>query len=220
MLETLAQQAPPVLTGYAEQVLRRARRVRLRREVGAVAAAAAAVAAIAAGCVVMLARTITHPDGTVATPTTRAADPAAGPYAASITALARQMRAGQAGRWPVIYILDHTCVNVVGIPAAPAGSCGPRPLGGKLRHDLAQALRPYAPLAFVADPFSVISPDLTVIHGGVLIILGPVQLNGMHAQVPISIHHAGDGGEGLTYRLTGRNGHWRVIGTTGATWIS
>jgi hypothetical protein len=220
MLETLAGQAPPVRPGWAEHVFHIARRARRRRKVASLAAAAGAALGIGAVSLAVLASPATHPARMALTPSARAADPFAGPYAASITALARHMRGGQAGRWPVIYILDHTCVNVVGNPVAPAGACRPRPLGGKLRRDLAQALQPYAPVAFVADPFSVIMRDLTVIHGGVLIILGPVRLDGAHAQVPVSIHHAGDGGQGLTYRLADRNGRWTIIGTTGTMWIS
>src|SRR5450755_4089489 len=104
MLETLAQQAPPVRPGYAEQVFRSASRARLRRKLAALAAATATALGIAAVSVAILALPATNLPDAAATPTAPAADPAAGPYAVSITALARQMRRGQAGQWPVIYI--------------------------------------------------------------------------------------------------------------------
>lgn len=221
MLETLARQAPPVRPGWAEHVFHLARRARRRRKVASLAAAAGAAVGIGAVSVAALVGPPAHPGRPAPTPAAQAADPAAGPYAASITALARQMRRGLAGHWPVIFVLDHTCAQVADRPVA-AATCSPRPLGGKLRNELAKALITFARIEFVGDRAAVFGhgPCRTVIHGGLLVILGPVRLNGLHAEVPIAGLVDCLNGLGLTYRLAGHHGHWTIAGTTGTLWIS
>jgi hypothetical protein len=221
ILETLAEQAPPVRAGWPEHVFHLARRSRRRRKVASLSAAAGAALGIGAVSVTLLAGPAPHRGGTAPGPMARAQDPAAGPYAASIAALARQTRRGQAGQWPVIYILDHTCSNAAERPVT-AATCDAEPLSATLRHDLAKTLSTYGRSQFIADPAAVIGPGPcpTVIHGGIVIILGPVTLHATHARVPISDQIDCLNGQGFIYRLAERHGHWTIAGITGPSWIS
>jgi hypothetical protein len=221
ILEALAQQAPQPRPGWGEHVVHVARRARRRRKVAYLAAAIGSAAGIGAVSLGVLDGTAAQSGGAATAPAARAADPATGPYAASIIALAREMRRGLAGQWPVVFVLDRTCADVADHPVA-AATCSPRPLGAKLRHDLAKALMTFARIEFVANRAAVSGrgPCPTVIHDGLLVILGPVRLGGSRAQVPISGMVDCLNGLGLTYRLAGHHGRWTIEGTTGTLWVS
>jgi hypothetical protein len=80
---------------------------------------------------------------------------------AAVEALADRVREG-GPRWPILYVMDHTCANVV-TPAQR--NCDARALSASMRSDLALALAPYASVHFVAGRAEVTQPDLEVING-------------------------------------------------------
>lgn len=140
-------------------------------------------------------------------------------YAAAIQALADEVREG-GPPWPVLYVLDHTCANIVTPPGAAA--CGPQALSAVIRRDLTAALASYAPVQFITDGAEVTDPNagLVVANGGVQVNLGPMQLQDTQARVPLSVRRNGLNGRGVTYQLTRHGQTWRVGGTVGLAWIS
>jgi hypothetical protein len=218
MLELLAAQAPAPQPGHTDRVLAQARRTRLRHRVLGAGAAGAVVVALSVGAALVAPdRDRTPPF--VLTPATAAAQTSAEApaYVAAVRALAERVR-GTGPRWRVLYVLDHTCANVL----RPTGGtdCDPRSLPEPLRRELTAGLAGYAPVIFVADAGTVTGPDLTVRDGGAVVRLGPIRLAAAEAEVPLSVQHAGLGGEGLTYRVVRRGAQWRVEGTVGSGWIS
>jgi hypothetical protein len=241
MLELLAAEAPDPRPGYVDVVLVRARRARLRRRVTALGAGLGVVA------VALIVATLVAPPGdgrqrgasagtgpdttqvSTASPNTDqplTAD--AGAYAAAVKALADQVREG-GPQWPILYVLDHTCANVV---TPTQDKCDPQALSASAQRDLTAALATYAPVRFVADHPGVTGPNLEVVNGGVLVTLGRIQIHDNEALVPLSVRRNGLNGRGLTYRVTqgetkrsmsgGTQGAltWKVEGTVGGMWIS
>jgi hypothetical protein len=141
---------------------------------------------------------------------------AADAYVTAVRALAEQVREG-GPRWRVLYLLDHTCANVV---RPTHGSCAPRPLPGPLREELAAGLAPYAPVRFVADGAAVRGPGLVVKDGGALVTLGRIRVSGDVADVPLAVRQSGLNGRGATYHLIRHGGSWQIDGTVGPQWIS
>jgi len=227
LLDLLAAEAPEPAPDHAERLLLQARHTRHRRrrlQLLAGAGATAVVALIASLAVTNSAKHVVSNNDPATSPTVsrQQTDPA-GPipepaiYAVVIRALGGEMQP-RVGHWPVLYVVDHTCDNV----AAPTrGKCDAWPLSAALRTGLDAGLASYGPVTFVPNTSAVTdSHDLHIVHGGILIALGPVQLNGRHAQVQVSIVHGGKDGRGATYQLTGSGNHWRITGNDGAAWIS
>jgi hypothetical protein len=239
MLELLAADAPAPRPGHVDEVLVRARRARLRRHVSvwATGLGVVAVSLVAATLVAPLVapsangrQYTTQPGASAGTApnTTRVptaspdADQAltaeAGAYAAAIRALADQVREG-GPQWPILYLLDHTCANVV---TPTQGNCDAQGLPPTMRNDLTAALASYAPVRFVSDGAELIEPGtgLAVVNGGVQVTLGRIQLHDDQALVPLSVRRNGLNGRGLTYRVTRKGETWQVEGTVGSEWIS
>lgn len=129
------------------------------------------------------------------------------------------MRAGSSRTWKVLYIEDHTCRDVLSGP--DNRPCAMAPLSRRLRDDLGQALRTYAPVAFISDPATVTVGRLPqVADGGLLVRLGTARITGSSALVPLSVWWNLQSGQWLTYRLTENGGRWKVVRATGSAWIS
>ena len=221
MLDVLATEAPVPSADHIGAVLTLAKRARRRRRTTAWGASLgiAAVALIATTLVVQSTAgpDTTHPgSSTSASATSHPPTAEVQAYAAAIRALADQVREG-GSPWPVLYVLDHTCANVI---TPGEGGCDPQPLSAAMRSDLTSALATYAPVQFVADAASVTSKTPEVVNGGALVTLGRIQLNGNDAQVPLSVQRNGLNGRGLTYQLTRDDTTWRVRDTVGPAWIS
>jgi hypothetical protein len=225
MLDMLATEAPVPQVGYGGDVLKLARRARRRRRVTAWGAGLGVVAVTLVTAALLAPSATTQPGAPTgqtmqpasASPTpnqARAAEAQA--YAAAVRALADQVREGGAP-WPVLYVLDHTCANVV---TPGPGTCDPQSLPASVRSDLTVALASYAPVQFVANGADVTDPELVVVNGGVVVTLGRIQLHDDKAQVPLSVRRNGLNGRGLTYQLTREAATWRVEGTVGPAWIS
>lgn len=224
LLEVIAADAPQPDARHAEAVLQVARRARRRRRSGALFAATAGTAAVA-----IVATAALHGSGD---DRQHATVPAKSPVvsmkphlpSSSATAYATAVRtiarAGGGTAPHVLYVLDHTCANVI---TQQPGGCHARALPPALRSDLRQALAGYAPVTFIADARTVTgSPQdgLTVKNGGAVITLGPAEMEKDTATVPLSVRRGGLDGRGLTYLLSRQDSGWKVTGTTGADWIS
>jgi hypothetical protein len=235
MLELLAADAPAPRPGHVDEVLVRARRARLRRHVSVwgTGLGVVAVSLVAAALVAPSAngrQYTTQPEASAGTgPNTTQVSTAspnadqprtaeAGAYAAAIKALADQVREG-GPQWPILYVLDHTCANVV---TPTQGSCDAQALPATMRNDLTTALASYAPAHFVSDGAEVTDPGagLVVVNGGVQVTLGRIELHGNEALVPLSVRRNGLNGRGLTYRVARQGETWQVEGTVGSAWIS
>ncbi|HEU4420953.1 MAG TPA: hypothetical protein VFR67_00250 [Pilimelia sp.] len=221
LLERVAAGAPVPPPGYATDILARARRARARRLLTGSGATAGTIAAAVAGLALLAPGVATGPPpdtppGAVAQTPSRSVPAEAGAYAAAIEALADEVRVS-GGRWPVLYVLDHTCANVV---TQTAGECAPQPLPAPLRDAIADELAAYAPVEFVADRAAVTDARLEIVNGGALITLGRIDLRGDRADVPLSVQQGGLNGRGLTYQLSRDGQRWRIDGTVGPGWIS
>jgi hypothetical protein len=223
LLELLAEDAPVARPRLADGVIGRARHDRVRR--WAVSGACAAVVVIAAIPLAVAVNRSPHsahrtsPGGRVTnTETSSAHAPApsseALAYAAGVKYLTRELVPGR--QWKVVYLLEHTCSDVI----SQSGSCDPRPIPAGLRHDLAIALRPYAPVRFVSDDAKIRDKQLQVINGGVAVTLGRIELNGETGRLPLAVQCGGLCGLGETLVLAKRAGVWTVTGSTGPSWIS
>jgi hypothetical protein len=231
MLDLLAGEAPVPRPGYVDEIAEHGRRARRRRRRLTAGGAGLGVAAVLASVVLATQLPRARPDaaagpaGSVSS-TVSSATPGADrvrsaeaeAYAAAVRALADEVREG-GPPWPVLFVLDHTCADVV---TPPPGGCDPVPLTAALRDDLTEALRSYAPVRFVADqaPVTDVEHGLVVIDGGVVVTLGPVRMDGDRAEVPLSVRRSGLNGRGQTYVLSRQGTAWRIDGVTGPTWIS
>jgi hypothetical protein len=221
-LELLAQSAPVARTGLADDVIDRARHNRVRW--WAVSSVCAAVALIAAVPLAVAINRSPHPaapgasTNTQATTNTRARAPSdeAQAYAAGVEYLTGQLVPGQ--HWQVLYVLEDTCANTV----SPTQSCDPRPITAVLRHDLVSALRPYAPVQFVAADAKIRDKNLRVINEGVAVTLGGIVFaqNADTARLELSVQCGGLCGMGQTLLLAKQGEVWKVTGSTGPAWIS
>lgn len=217
LLDLLAEEAPVAQGDFPGRMVETGRRARRRRRVlaGSASLAGVLVCVAAVGAVV---------DGgavhrLAASRPSAPADSVAGLYAASVRALADQMRSGSSRSWKVLYVADHFCRDLLKGP--DARPCDLAPLSQRLRGDLSAALRPYAPVVFVSDPASVTAGKIPqVIDSGLLIKLGPALVSGSSARVTLSAWRNLQSSQGLTYRLSERNGTWTVSGPTGGGWIS
>jgi hypothetical protein len=226
LLDMVAQEAPSPGPDLADDVVRMARRKRVRRRAAGLAGAGGL--AIAASAVIAVGPWTHHHQESAQVhpgPIRVAHDPAAAPYAAAIRALVTQAMAGDPAstRPPVLYVLDHTCTDVDKRP--PSMQCAGPPLASRLQNDLAEALRPYAPVTFVSDAKSALGKNMTTKNGGFQVTLGPPRLDGSQAEVPLAIHRGLQDGRGTTLWLTLRAGQWTTNGkprpgsSTGG-WIS
>jgi hypothetical protein len=221
MLDLLAAQAPAPAPGFADGMLVRGRRARQRRRLIGWGAGLGvmAVSLVTAGLVAPAATGTVLPGVTVtgaASASSRPEVPEAGAYAAAVAALADQVRSG-GPQWPVLYVMDHTCANVV---TPTQNDCDPQALPALLRDNLVAALSSYAPVRFVADRSEVTDPDLTIVNGGVLVTLGRIQLQGEQALVPVSVQRNGLNGQGATYQVTRHGDTWQAGDTVGPAWIN
>jgi len=236
MLDLLAAEAPVPGPGHVDDILTRARRARHRRQVTLWGAGlgAAAVTLVGGSLVALSAdgqRDSAAPPASTGSAQRRTPPSSAPPttirprtaeaevYASAVRSLANEVREG-GPQWPVLYVLDHTCANIVTPPGE--GSCDPQTLPAQLRSDLTAALASYAPVQFIADgiAFTDPGPGLVVINGGVVVTLGRVRLDGDRAEVALSVRRNGLNGRGLTYRLTRQGQAWQVVDTVGPQWIS
>jgi hypothetical protein len=218
LLDLLAQDAPIARPGLADEVIDRARHNRLRR--WAVSGACAAVALIAAVPLAVALNRTPHPAHRTSTgggiTNTQAPAPSdeARAYAAGVTYLTERLVPGQ--RWPVLYIVEHTCANTV----TQSEACQPQPIPAEVQRDLATALRSYAPVHFVSGDAKIRDKNLQVINGGVAVTLGRIKLNIDTAQLPLAVQCGGLCGMGETLLLAKQGGVWTVTGSTGPAWIS
>ena len=222
----LAADAPTLRPGYVGDILTRARWVRRRRQVTAWSAGLGALAVTVVGGTVV-AQSVTDPPH-IALPrpswetgqqtTQPSGAPSAPIQPRSSRALAEEVREG-GPRWQVLYVLDHTCANVITLHQ---GTCDPQPLPAPLRRDLTAALATYAPVEFVANGMDVtdVGEGLVVVNGGVVVTLGRMHLDRDQVEVALSVRHNGLNGRGVTYRLNRQSGDWRVQGMVGTGWIS
>jgi hypothetical protein len=231
ILDLLAADAPTPPSGHVDGVLAQARRARFRQRLAGWGAGLGVVA-VTLGVVAALAPTV----GREGTPPAAAAsgssgatasgagqkpgDPAAGEagaYAVAIEALAEEVREG-ASPWPVLYVLDHTCANVV---TPTEGECAAQPLPAALRDQLATALAAYAPVRFVAGSAELFDAEERLAgNGGALVTLGRTTINADAAQVPLSVLAGGTNGRGTTYRMIRQDRAWRIVAKVGPEWIT
>ena len=215
LLEMVAEGAPHPSPHYIDEVIRIAGRARSRRRTATLVAAPAL--AIATSAVIAVAPWPHHGAQALQPQPGHAAqarDPAAAPYAAAIRiAVTDDMSGDPSGTRPtVLYVLDHTCTGVEKRP--PSIRCAGQPLASGLRHDLAEALRSYAPVHFVpADGPGVRDKQQTVRNGGFLVVLGPIRLDGPQADVPVAVERGLLDGRGTTVALTIRSGRWVIDDT-------
>lgn len=169
-----------------------------------------------------------------APPTTRQSSPAAKPplpgrpvanavksttgiYAAVIRQLV--IADSPTARYRMIYVLDGA-VPTAGYPIALAAA--KRPFDTALKTGLQAALTDLPPLTFIARRSGVVvgTPPGQVVHGGVLVTLGPVRRHGAQAEVAGNYWVTGLNGRWSTYVLDHAPTGWRVVGTTGPVAIS
>ncbi|HVX46387.1 MAG TPA: hypothetical protein VHC49_21015 [Mycobacteriales bacterium] len=221
LLDLIAEDAPQPGADQAETVLATARRTRHRRRFAAMATGAAGTAAV-----VIVATVALHGsgsgDGVHRTATGPSPSPTVQQHSASppATAYAAAIRAITGSAPHVLYVIDHTCANVI---SQQPGGCHARPLPAAVRSDLRQALIGYAPVTYIADGASVTGgPEhgLLVRNSGAVLTLGPATVRGDRATVPVSVRRSGLDGRGSTYQLSRHGSGWTVTGTTGAGWIS
>ncbi len=125
-----------------------------------------------------------------------------------------------------VFILD-AAVSGAGNPNRNvAGSSSRKPLSTQVKHEMLRLLTDLPKVRFVSRRGSVISgrtssdPLGRVIHGGVLITLGPIQRTPNGVQVPNNLWVSGLAGQWLTYVLQQRGANWHISGTTGTAAIS
>lgn len=162
-----------------------------------------------------------HPSGTRRSDTVResagpAVDSPAAAYAVAIRALAGQVQGARPV--PVIYLLDHTCLDVTSAP--PVDTDCDTPIPANLRRDLTAALASFSRLEFVDAAAAVTGPELEIANDGVLTMLGRVRLSARSGEVPLAVRKGGLNGRGMTYRLSYEDGRWQITGSTGSAWIS
>jgi hypothetical protein len=101
-----------------------------------------------------------------------------------------------------------------------------KPLSSEVKHEMLRLLKDLPRVKFVSRRASVIShgtagdPLGRVIHGGVLITLGPIERTPDGVQVPNNLWVSGLAGQWLTYVLEERGSDWQISGTTGTAAIS
>ncbi len=137
-------------------------------------------------------------------------------YGVAIRELAEQVNGP--GELPVIYVLERTCPDVMSAP--PVDTDCDMPIPAAVRRDLTAALRSFSRVEFVRTAAEVTGPDLEIVHGGVLTMLGQARFSGETAEVPLAVRKGGLNGQGLTYRLSYRDGQWHITGNAGSAWIS
>jgi hypothetical protein len=151
------------------------------------------------------------------------AERAAAVYAAVIRRLMTKDHTFGGGEAPFdrIFVVDGAVKragNPAGLPAAAVERFDP-----DVRAAIERRLTDLPPLEFVSDPDSVIVGRKRCAHvkgNGVLMTLGPISGGSARVTVPNGMFFACLGGQWLTYVLKGEGGHWRVVGTKGATVIS
>jgi hypothetical protein len=217
MLDLLAERAPAPTADYPDHLLRRARRARSGRR----ALAAAAAVVVCSIVSLALAGRGPAPAGPVASPPPPAPVPSdrALAYAAAIRAVADEGRGHAGPPVKVLYVMDRLCRDPAAAP--PPMRCEGSPLAERLRSDLALALKPYAPVTFVADGRSVTqSLKGGVVNDGAVIALGTARFAGTTAMVSLAMRRGPLNGRGITFQLTRHDRHWEVSGTSGAAWIT
>jgi hypothetical protein len=220
MFDLLVADAPAPGPEHVARMHRLARRARTRRRFAGVGAGLGVIAVCltVAAAVALAPKPASDrvPAGSSSSASTGGVSPEAQAYATAIETLAEQVR-GEGPPVGVLYVLDHTCTNVL----TPANStCDPTAIPPALRTAITTALTAYAPVTFVATGSEVTGPDLEVANGGVVVTLGPIQLTEVNALVPLSVRRGGLNGQGLTYALARHDQTWQVTGTVGVVWIS
>src|SRR6266545_1897214 len=119
---------------------------------------------------------------------------------------------------PVIYVLDRTCPDVISAP--PVDSDCDTSISPELRRDLAAALTSFSRAEFVDTATAVTGPDLEVVNGDVLTMLGQARFSAGSGEVPLTIRQGGLNGRGMTYQLSYQDGRWQITGHGDAAWIS
>jgi hypothetical protein len=119
----------------------------------------------------------------------------------------------------VIYVLDGV-VPSAGYPSTLTDA--KHRFDAALKTDLRAALTDLPPLTFIDRRSSVVAgtPPGQVIHGGVLLTLGPVRPHGAQVEVASNSWVNGLNGRWSTYVHNHAPDGWRVVGTTGPVAIS
>lgn len=141
----------------------------------------------------------------------------AGIYVAVIRQLVTTDSAAAAYR--VIYVLDGAMPSA-GYPGVLTDA--KHRFDAALKTDLRAALTDLPPLTFITRRSTVVagSPPGQVIHGGVLLTLGPVRPHGAQIEVAANYWVTGLNGRWSTYVLNHARNGWRVVGTTGPVAVS
>jgi hypothetical protein len=126
-----------------------------------------------------------------------------------------------------VYVIDGAVPHASKLPGSTGFRQAARPFDADVKAQIIQQLDEEAPpLTFVRSRSQVIASHGSrspgeVIHGGVLVTLGPVTwINGGFARVGTSSWAAGKDGQWLVYNIKLRHGHWRVVGYHGGITLS
>jgi hypothetical protein len=146
-------------------------------------------------------------------------------YAGVLRALIREARKGSSGS-AVVYVLDGAMPGAGDPMRARLDAKTKRPFSRPLKDRLEQQLAGLASLRFVRRRASVVVGDRGgrapghVVHGGVLITLGPIRGDASRVRVGASSWRNGLDGHWQTYAVRLVDGHWAVAGTVGPVAIS